>query len=102
MASQHGATGMAEQATGMQNQHYNLVSILYHALQGGETIQQYIQDAQQEGDQELRQFFDEVQDCQRHLATRAQEMLSQRLNRGNGHTASTGQTRRAHNHSGRA
>jgi hypothetical protein len=86
----------------MQNQHYNLVSVLYHALQGGETSQQYLRDAQQAGDQELQQFFQEVQDCQRHLATRAQEMFSQRMRQGNGHTTSTGQTQRAHSHSGRA
>lgn len=32
--------------TGTQDVTYNLVSILYHALQGAETYDQYIQDAQ--------------------------------------------------------
>jgi hypothetical protein len=84
MTSHQSATGTSEQATGMQDKTYNLVSVLYHALQGGETCMQYMQDAEQEGDQELVQFFHEVQDCQRHLAGRAKEILKQRLGQGNG------------------
>lgn len=76
MTSQQGA---AEQATGTKDNTYNLVSVLYHALQGAETSRQYIQDAAQEGDQELEQFFREAQAWQRHLATQAKEVLTQRL-----------------------
>lgn len=32
--------------TGTRDETYDLVSILYHALQGAETYDQYIQDAQ--------------------------------------------------------
>ena len=35
-----------EQVTGTRDERYNLVSVLYHALQAGETTQQYIQDAE--------------------------------------------------------
>ena len=35
----------AEQMTGVKDEHYDLVSILYHALQGAETYQTYINDA---------------------------------------------------------
>src|SRR5207244_3139843 len=60
-------------------------SVLYHALQGGETCMQYLHDAEQAGDQEMVEFFHEVQECQRHLASRAKEMLMQRMHEGNGH-----------------
>jgi hypothetical protein len=69
---------------------YNVVSVLYHALQGGETCMQYLQDAQGTGDQKLVQFFQEVQECHRHLATRAKEVLAQCLQHGNGHEAHRG------------
>src|SRR5919204_3892212 len=94
MTSHQGMTATAEHVTGMQDKTYNLVSVLYHALQGGETCMQYMHDAEQAGDQEMVQFFQEVQECQRHLASRAQEMLMQRLSEGNGHE----QTRQSHSH----
>ena len=33
--------------TGMKDEHYNVVSVLYHALQGSETVGEYIGDAEQ-------------------------------------------------------
>ena len=56
-----------ESATGISNARYNLVSVLYHALEGGATYEKYIQDAENEGDQELADFFRQVQqeDAQR-------------------------------------
>jgi rubrerythrin len=46
------------------------VSVLYHALEGGATYDKYIQDAEQEGDKELAQFFRQIQqeDAQRAQA----------------------------------
>jgi hypothetical protein len=85
MASHQGATATAEHKTGVKDEVYNVVSVLYHALQGGETSMQYLQDAQGAGDQRLMQFFQEVQECHQHLATRAKEVLAQYLERGNGH-----------------
>jgi hypothetical protein len=100
MASHQGATATAEHKTGMRDEMYDVVSVLYHALQGGETCQQYLQDAQETGDQKLVQFFQEVQECHRHLATRAKEVLWQCLERGNGHEAQRGMTgSQAHGHS---
>ena len=65
--------------TGTADVTYNLVSILYHALQGAETYDQYIQDAQQQGDQDLAGFFREVQQENRRRADRAKELLGRRL-----------------------
>ena len=66
MTSHQDATVMAEHKTGTKDEVYNIVSVLYHALQGGETCMQYLHDAHETGDQKLVQFFQEVQECQRH------------------------------------
>ena len=36
--------------TGTQDEQYNLISVLYHALQGGDTISQYMSDAQSDAE----------------------------------------------------
>jgi hypothetical protein len=86
MPSQPDVATSAEQSTGTRDETYNLVSVLYHALQGAQTSIQYMQDAEQEGDQELVQFFRDAQAWQRHLAAQAKELLKQRLLHGDGHT----------------
>ncbi len=68
---------MAE--TGTKDKHYNLTSVLYHALQGGENYDQYISDAEAEGDDELTQFFRDVQEEERNRAQRAKGLLATRL-----------------------
>jgi rubrerythrin len=70
---------MATQSTGTRDETYDVVSILYHALQGADTYQQYIRDAEQRGDQELAQFFREVQDEEKRRADRAKQLLAKRL-----------------------
>jgi rubrerythrin len=67
------------QMTGVRDEHYNLVSILYHALQGAETYDTYIRDAEGAGDQELVQFFRQVQEEERRRAARAKELLGRKL-----------------------
>jgi hypothetical protein len=44
---------MARPDTAVPDEIYDIVSVLYHALQGAETYEQYIRDAEQRGDQEL-------------------------------------------------
>jgi hypothetical protein len=68
-----------EQQTGTQDEHYNLISALYHLLQGASTNEQYIADAQEAGDQELAQFFKDWQEEQRNFAERAKNLLSSRM-----------------------
>jgi hypothetical protein len=68
-----------ERATGTPNDSYDLVSVLYHALQGGETSQQYIDDARKAGDEELVAFFAQVQAEERTRAENAKRLLMDRL-----------------------
>jgi hypothetical protein len=65
--------------TGTPNVTYNLVSVLYHALQGAETEDQYIRDAEQTGDQDLVQFFRDVKDRNKQVSDRAKQLLGKHL-----------------------
>jgi hypothetical protein len=73
--------GMAasERTTGTRDEQYNVISVLYHALQGADTCATYLQDAEQAGDQELAQFFREVQGTYRQVGDRGKALLRQRL-----------------------
>jgi rubrerythrin len=66
-------------STGTSDPTYNLVSILYHALQGAETYEQYANDAG--SDQDLANFFREVQQQEKQRADRAKQLLATRLQR---------------------
>jgi hypothetical protein len=68
-----------ERVTGTPDEQYDLVSVLYHALQGGETSQQYIEDAREAGDDELATFFEQVQAEDRNRAQNAKRLLAARL-----------------------
>jgi hypothetical protein len=63
--------------TGTKDDTYDIIAVLYHALQGAENCELYADDAQ--GDQELSQFFERAGDQQRQLAEQAKQLLSQRL-----------------------
>ena len=64
-----------ERTTGTRDEHYNLIAVLYHALEGADTMVSYILDAEATGDEQLASFFREAQDTYRHLAERAKELL---------------------------
>ncbi|MDQ3861777.1 MAG: hypothetical protein M3266_09410 [Actinomycetota bacterium] len=64
-----------EQTTGTRDEHYNLVSVLYHALHGAETVEIYAVDAEAAGEDELAAFFREVQGMHVETAERAKELL---------------------------
>src|SRR5690348_788701 len=71
-----GGMAQGQGATGTPNFVYDLVSVLYHSLESGSTIQQYIQDAQQSGNNDLVQFFQQVQQQDKQRAQQAQQILS--------------------------
>ncbi len=67
-----------EGLTGVSDTVYNLSSVLYHAAEGGTVYAKYIEDAEQEGDQELANFFREVQQQDAERAQKAKSLLDQR------------------------
>ncbi len=66
-----------EQATGTSDPTYNVISVVYHALQGAETIQDYLDDAGT--DDELRTYFQQVQQGYRRAADMGKTLLVQRI-----------------------
>ena len=67
-------------STGTSNPTYNLVSVLYHALQGAENYERYAHDAG--SDQDLANFFREIQQQENQRADRAKQLLATRLQQG--------------------
>lgn len=65
--------------TGERDESYNLVSVLYHALQGAETYTQYIADAERAGDDDLVEFFTECREEEKERAQRAKMLLGARI-----------------------
>ena len=72
------AEGRGERATGTPNTIYDLSSVLFHALEGGASYDQYIRDAEEAGDEELATFFIEVRDEDSMRAEEAQRLLAER------------------------
>ena len=58
---------------------YAIVSVLYHALQGVEACEKYVNDARQAGDAELEQFFASFRTDQQARAEQAKSLLLDRL-----------------------
>lgn len=73
---------MTQQSAGVTrtpNPQYDLASVLYHSLKGAQTYGTYVKDAEQEGDNELAQFFRQVQQEQVMCADKAKQMLAKRV-----------------------
>lgn len=64
-----------EQTTGTRDEHYDLISVLYHALQGADKCNTYAFDAEVAGDERLAAFFREAGEVQAQLADRTKGML---------------------------
>jgi len=75
--NQPGMQGGMQSGTGASDPTYDLISVLYHCLDGAASGQKYIQDAQ--GDQELAQFFQQVVQEHRQLAEKGKQLLARRL-----------------------
>jgi hypothetical protein len=64
-----------EQITGTRDEHYNLVSVLYHALNAADTCDRYALDAETAGDERLAAFFRKTQALQTSVAEEAKRYL---------------------------
>ncbi len=63
----------------MKDKDYDLVSTLYHALQGVETSSVYLRDAEKAGDEETAKFFRESQSQYKQIGEKAKSLLGARL-----------------------
>ena len=73
---------MTEVSRQPKDKNYNLIAVLYHSSDNVESLKTYIQDAEQEGDQELVDFFDGILENNLKAAQSAKEMLAARLQGG--------------------
>ncbi len=64
-----------ERITGTRDEHYDLISAAYHALQGAEACDTYALDAEAAGRAELAEFFRETQVVYAGVAERAKALL---------------------------
>ena len=64
-----------ERTTNTRDEHYGLVSALYHALHGAENCNKYALDAEAAGNQRLTAFFREAGRTQARLSERAKGLL---------------------------
>lgn len=70
---------MAKREPVTRDEHYDLVSVLYHALQGDDTLARYIDDAEGAGDEELADHFRDIQEKYREIAQETKELLREKL-----------------------
>ena len=68
----------------MKDKNYNLVSSVENALKTQYQMSEYKQDAENEGDQALANYFQEVIDGTTRGAERGKELLAERLQREGG------------------
>lgn len=54
---------------------YNLISVLYHALQAVDVCAQYCEDARREGSSEIAAFLDQTRQQNLQISQRAKELL---------------------------
>jgi len=65
--------------TGTADQTYDVISVVYHALNGAETYEQYGRDAEESGDDELVGFFRSAHDRLCEIAEEGKALLGSRL-----------------------
>lgn len=70
---------MADQSRQPKDKNYNLISVLYQSSDNVESLKSFVEDAEQEGDQELVEFFNGVLENNMKAAQRAKEMLVPRI-----------------------
>src|SRR5262245_54214953 len=64
----------------VSDEEYDIVSVIYHCLQGCETARKYESDAREAGDEDLAQYFLQVQRMNLELANRGRHFLKQWVN----------------------
>ena len=68
-----------EELSGERDEHYNLISVLYHGLQGADQCTVYADDADGAGDDELVEFLRASGKQQGQIAKQAKLLLLQRF-----------------------
>ena len=78
---QHATSGM-QAGSAVSDPTYDLISVMYHTLQGCQTYERYARDAEQAGQQDLAQFFRDTGQQFERCAERGRQLLAQCLQKG--------------------
>jgi len=73
------STEMTRPESGTKDKNYNLITVLQLCLEHVWRLDQYAEDAEREGDQELGQLFRRMQEHSRKGADECKRLLQQRL-----------------------
>ena len=73
---------MTEASRQPKDRNYNLIEVLHQSSDNVESLKSYLQDAEQEGDQELVDFFNLVLESNLRASQQAKELLVPRLQSG--------------------
>jgi hypothetical protein len=73
------STEESGQITGTKDKNYNIIWFTEQSLSNALRLEQYIQDAERDGDQELADFFRRAQDASRKGGEAGKQLLSSRL-----------------------
>ncbi len=73
------ATQETGQVTGTKDKDYNIIWFTEQCLSNTLRLEEYIQDAEREGDNDLADFFRRAQDASRRGAEQGKDLLKQRL-----------------------
>jgi len=68
-----------EELSGERDEHYDLISVIYHGLQGADQCVLYAEDAEDAGDRELAEFLHASAQQQAAIAKQAKQLLLERL-----------------------
>jgi hypothetical protein len=71
-------TTESEQLTGISDAVFDLTSVFYHAAKGSQVYTEYIDDAAREGDEELVEFFKDVQQQDAWRTQKAKSLIGRR------------------------
>jgi hypothetical protein len=69
----------ARDTTDERDDTYGLISVIYHALQGADTIAKYIEDARAADNEELAAFFEECKGRHNEMAMKGKQLLGEQL-----------------------
>ena len=70
---------MTKREAAMRDPHYDLISVLYHALEDDETLARYIKDAEDRDDPDLAEHYRDIQEKYREIARQTKEVLKEKL-----------------------
>jgi hypothetical protein len=73
------STSETGQATGTKDKDYNLIWFTEQSLSNALRLEEYIQDAERDGDNDLAEFFRRAQSASRKGGEQGKELLRKRL-----------------------